>query len=245
MGFQPPGGVSLDARSEPHSRRGGKAILEHSTSLTILGVVFGFTFVIQALKQGRRRAWPQVVGLALVIAALGGYLVYRHRQKVREAQELVARRAEFQSGIAQFAAKYNAVTDWQKALEGKPGKLYSAELLPLLARPDGRPVLVFAALKNISENNGQAEVYFDYAGSLESQFKLELDCTPAQARSLMSDNSAYGFEVIAQIQSVAFVQAGDYSLAEGRCIDVMPVSLSDYLELVVGPELQKHARQGG
>src|SRR5579864_4330458 len=53
------------------------------------------------------------------------------------------RRAQFESRIAQFAAKYNAVTDWQKALEGKPGKLYSAELLPLPARPDGRPVLVF------------------------------------------------------------------------------------------------------
>lgn len=219
--------------------------LDQSTSLTILGVVFGFASVMQALREGRRRAVPQLIGLGLVIAALGGYFVYRHREKAREAQELVARRAEFESRISQFAAKYNAVTDWQKTLEGKPGKHYSAELQPLLVRADGRPVLVFALLRNVSTNGGNTEVYLDESGGLESRFKLELDCTPDQARSAMSERSAYGFEAVAQIRSVEFVQAGEYSLAKGRCVDLMPVSLSDYFESVVGPELEKHVHHEG
>ncbi len=219
--------------------------MEQSTILTILGVVFGFAFVMQALREGRRRAIPQLVSLALVIAAIGGYLVFRHREKAIEAHKLADRRAEFASRLAQFAARYNAVTDWQKALAAKSGASYSAELQEVLAKSDGRPVLVFALLKNVSQSDGRTEVYFDEFGALESQFRLQLDCTPDQARALMSDNSSYGFELIAQIRSVQSVQAGDYSLAQGRCIALMPVTMSDYFEFVAGPELEKHRSQKG
>jgi hypothetical protein len=179
-----------------------------------------------------------------MVAAVGGYFVYKHHVESREAQERAARRVEFETRITQFTAKNSAVTDWQKPLlaKGKPEKTYSVELAPLLVRQDGRPVLVFASLLNVSESEGRTLIYFDEADRPESQFKLQLDCSPEQAHSLMSDNTAYRFAVIAQIRSVDYVLAGDYSVATGRCVDVMSVSLGDYLEFVIEPEVeQQHA----
>lgn len=57
--------------------RGGKN-LEQSTVLTILGVVFGLAFVVQELMGGWRRAVPRLVGLAVLIAAIGWFL-FKHR----------------------------------------------------------------------------------------------------------------------------------------------------------------------
>jgi hypothetical protein len=164
-----------------------------------------------------------------------------------ESQEQTAKRAEFESRISGFAAKHNAVTDWQKLLlaKGKPEKLYSVELQPLLVRADGRPVLVFASLRNVSEGDGLTVIYLDEATSLESQLKLQLACTPDQAHLVMSGDPPYILAVIAQIRSVEYVLAGDYSLATGRCVDVMTVSAADYLDFVVGPELEKQAHHAG
>lgn len=206
--------------------------MEQSTILTILGGVLGLAFVLQALMEGRRRAVPQLIGLGLVIAAIGGFLVYRHGEQVRQRQALVVRRAEFESQISVFSAKHNAERDWQKSLlAGKPN---ISELTPLLVRPDGRPILVVASLLSLSQSDGQTLVYLDEADRPHPQFKLQLDCTPDQAHFLVSDGGPY-FAVIAQIRSVDY--AGDYSLARGRCVDLMPVSLSDYFELVIGPQL--------
>jgi hypothetical protein len=197
-------------------------------------------FVAQTLKQGRRVV-PQLIGLALVIAALGGYVAYRHREQTRKAQEQAAKRAEFESRISGFTAKYNASTNWQRPLlaKGKSEKLYSVELQPLLVRADGRPVLVFASLRNVSESDGRTVIYLDEATSLESQLKLRLDCTPEQAHVAMSAGPPQTFEVIAQIRSVEYVLAGDYSLATGQCVDLMSVNASDYVEFIVGPELER------
>jgi hypothetical protein len=215
------------------------APLEQSTILTLVGVVLALVFVLQETTGGWRRAVPKLIGLALLVAAIGGYLVYRHRQRAIEVHELAARRAEFDSRLSQFAARYNAVTDWQKSLLGVPD---TSELAPLLVRADGRSILVVASLLSLSEIEGQTVVYFDAADRPESRFKLQLDCSSAQAHSLVSDGGPY-FAVIARIRSLDYI--GNNSLARGRCIDLMPVSLSDYLELVVGPELEKHAPQGG
>jgi hypothetical protein len=230
--------------------RGRKSNLEQSDKLTLLVVVAVVVFFAQILKEGRWRI-PQLLGLALVIVALGGYFAHKHREQTRKAQEQTqeqaAKREEFESRISAFAVKHDAVMMWQKALlaKGKTEKLYSAELAPLLVRPDGRPVLVFASLRNVSESGGRTVVYFDDATSLESRFKLQLDCSPERAYSLTVNDAAYRFAVIGQIRSVDYVLAGDYSLATGRCVDVMSVSFSDYLEFVVEPELEKQVHHPG
>jgi hypothetical protein len=211
--------------------------LETTTLLIVVGIVLALAFAAQAVTQGKR---VQVIGAGLVVAALVGVLVYRYRGQLQETRELASRRAEFQSRIAQFAAKYKAVTDWQKALaeQQSRGRLYTVELQPVLVRPDQRPVMVFATLRNLAETDGHTLAYFDESNVLDSAVRLELECP--QVRSLASDRSTFGFEVIAQIRSVESIEAGEYSLAKGRCVDVMPVSTSDYLELMVGPELAKH-----
>jgi hypothetical protein len=220
--------------------------LEQSDILTLVCIVAVLAFLAQTLKQGRWRI-PQLIGLALVIAGLAGYFAYRRREQTRrtqeQTQEQAAKRAEFESRISAYAAKHNAVADWQTPLlvKGKPERVYSVELAPLLVRPDGRPVLVFASLRNVSESGGRTVVYFDDATSLESRFKLQLDCSPEQAHSLTVNDAAYRFAVIGQVRSVEYVPAGDYSLATGSCVDVMAVSFSDYLEFVVEPGLERQA----
>jgi hypothetical protein len=216
----------------------------------LLVMVMAFAFIAQTLRPGRWRI-PKLIGIALITAGLGGYVVYSHREQTRKVQEEAAteavKRAGFESRMSRFAAKQNAVTDWQRPLlaRDETKKLYTSELAPLLIRADGRPVLVFATLQNVSVSDGRTEVYFDDATRLKSVFKLQLDCNPEQAHSLMSDNTAYRFAVIAQIRSVEYVLAGDYSLATGNCVDAMPLSFRDYLEFVVEPELGKHTHHAG
>jgi hypothetical protein len=222
--------------------------LDQSAILILLGIVLALAFaeaVFQRRFQGRRVV-PLLIVL-MAVAAVGGYFVYKHHEESREARERAARRAEYARRITQFIAKNNAVTDWQKPLfaKGTPEKIYTVELARLLVRADGRPILVFASLLNVGESDERTVIYFDEVDRPESQFKLQLDCTPEQARLLTSDNSAYRFAVIAQVRSVEYVLAGDYSLATGRCVDVMGVSMGDYLEFVVEPELEKHTHYAG
>jgi hypothetical protein len=61
----------------------------------------------------------------------------------------------------------------------------------------------------------------------------------------IADNPPYRFGVVAQIRSVEYVLAGDYSLATGRCVDVMSVGFSDYLEFVIEPALEKQVHYPG
>jgi hypothetical protein len=237
---------SFPWRSSPNpvcARKGTD--LDQSDILMVLGVVLALAFVAQTLTRGRRIV-PQLIGVGLVMGALGGYVVYRHREQTRKAQEQATKWAEFESRIAQFTIKHNAVTDWQRPLLAKEApRIYTAELTPLLVRMDGRPIFLFASLRNVSESDGRTVIYFDEATSLESQFKLQLDCSPNEGHFVISDDTAYRFAVIAQIQSVEYVVAGDYSLATGRCVDVMPVSLGDYLEFVVEPEVEKQLHHEG
>jgi hypothetical protein len=224
--------------------------MEPSDRLTLFIIVAVVVFLAQTLKRGQWRI-PQLFGLALVVVAIGGYFAHKHREQTRKAQEQAqeeaVKRAEFESRISAYATKHNAVADWQKPLlaKGKAETVYSAELAPLLVRPDGRPVLVFAMLRNVSESGGQAVIYFDDATTLESRFKLQLDCSPEQAHPLTEDHAAYRFAVIAQVRSVDYVPGGDYSLATGRCVDAMSVDLSDYLEFVVVPALEKQVHHSG
>jgi hypothetical protein len=182
-----------------------------------------------------------VLTVVVVVAAVGGYFAYKQHKASREAQELAARRAEFESQIARFAEKHNAVIDWQKPLlaKGALEKTYSLELARLLVRPDGRPILVFASLDNVSESGGRTLIYLDEATRLESHLKLRLDCTPEQAHFAMSAGSPQTFAVIAQIRSVEYVLADDYSLATGQCVDLMSVSASDYVDFFVTPQMEK------
>ncbi len=75
--------------------------MEQSDILTLLSIVAVVVFLAQTLKQGRWRV-PQLIGLALVIVALGGYVAYRHREQTRKAQEQAARRAELNNVKYEF-----------------------------------------------------------------------------------------------------------------------------------------------
>jgi len=63
---------------EPVSARRGETNMEQPTSLAILGLVLAVVFVMQSLQEGWRRAVPQLIGLAFVIAAVGWFFFFKH-----------------------------------------------------------------------------------------------------------------------------------------------------------------------
>lgn len=86
-----------------------------SDILTLLSIVAVVVFLAQTVKHGRR-VIPQLIGLAVVIAALGGYVAYRHREQTRKAQEQAARRTELSN------LKYDLKVAREK-LNAKVGRL--------------------------------------------------------------------------------------------------------------------------
>jgi hypothetical protein len=186
-----------------------------------------------------------LLGLALA-AFLVGLGFYRHSENVKEDKERAARRAEIEahtSRISGFASRHNAVMDWQKANASKIGRVYTAELTPLLVRGDGRPVFLIAKVDDVSTTQGHSVIYLDARMTLTSGLRFRLECTPDQGRLVMgypSWNNWYA--VIAQIQSVGSVEKvlhdadansdelASIPLAVGRCVDLMHVSFDEYRE---------------
>jgi len=188
-----------------------------------------------------------IVTAVVLIAAVGGYVAYKRHEDTRVAQQRAARQAQFISRISELATKNDAATDWQKAIStlGNQRKIYTAELQTLLVRHDGRPVLVFASLQNVGDSHGRTVLYLDDAARLESNLKLQLDSTPDQKHLVMSSEPPHTFAVVARIRSVEYVVGSDSSLATGDCVDLMPVSASDYVEFVLGAELEKLSHHAG
>jgi hypothetical protein len=227
------------ASPDPVLGEEGQAGLEQGDILTLVGILAALVFIAQTLTQGRKFV-PQLVGLAVLISALGGYFAYRQHEKNRKAQEQATRMAEFERRIFHFAESHNAVRDWQKSLDSK-GKIYSAELAPVLVRQDGRPIFSFASVDDVSTIDGQFIINFKDESYLYPPLKLRLRCTPDQAHLAMSNPSIEVYAVIAQVETIDLVNQaprdddtdGSFFQAKGRCIDVMHLRFEEWFSFTL------------
>ena len=195
-----------------------------------------------------------LAGVAILVSlaalAIWGVIAHRDSEKKREASEAAAWEAkekETTDAITKMAERYHAVTHWRKGFANKSliDQIYSFELTPVLVRSDGRPVLFIASVYDIAAADSHYAVEFDVRVNVRSRLRLHLGCTAEQVGEVLRHRADERdlCAVIAEIESVDSIQAGDrsrderkpISLAKGRCVDVASVGssyLGDRTEMV-------------
>jgi hypothetical protein len=137
--------------------------------------------------------------------------------------------------ITALGARYNAVSDWRAGLfSDSVSPVYSATLQNALVRNDGRPMLFFGSLYDVTNAGDSPRCVFDNHGKVHIRFVLA--CSEEQASYLMKQYPGTFkdfFAVVAQIEAVAKLDAEntdkgeeekDNFRANGRCIALMSVA---------------------
>ena len=152
-----------------------------SVAVMVLGVLW------ESLRDHKNRTSLLIISTVLAGVFVWGIYAYEpreHNQSNREEATLRARSDQTQQGISRFGERYNAVTDWRKALQGKTlsDTIYSAEVAPIFVRTDGRPVLFIASLRDVVNDGDHYTIYLDGRINLHSEFRLVLKGTSDQAK---------------------------------------------------------------
>ncbi|MFQ5904226.1 MAG: hypothetical protein ACE5JO_11095, partial [Candidatus Binatia bacterium] len=145
--------------------------------------------------------------------------------------------------ISEMAAKYHAVTDWDKEFKSREfyvAPVYTLEVQNALLETDGRPILFHAPLADIEKAGNRYIVRF--GGLSYPDIYFELECSPGQVRELLEnqdDLSRRNYAVVAQIKRVfrpnlvvrAYprkgeetgieIESSDIYMAEGTCVDLL------------------------
>jgi hypothetical protein len=96
--------------------------------------------------------------ILMICAPIGVGVALYVRSQLREKREEDSERAkakaqtkEVEDSIESLAAKHNAVEDWYKTIpkDRTTETLYTADLTPLLIRPDRRPILFLGEIKDV------------------------------------------------------------------------------------------------
>jgi hypothetical protein len=75
-------------------------------------------------------------------------------------------------GLQAFAASHNAVTGWLRQVSRSEfDKVYSAEIVDVLVRSDGRPVLLYCEIGDVHKDGNEYRVY----GSAHLNWNTKLD----------------------------------------------------------------------
>jgi hypothetical protein len=127
----------------------------------------------------------------------------RQADENRKRQQAQAESQKVTQAIDDLARVHNAVVDWRKGLaaKGPLGRIFSAELAPVLIRTDGRPLLFIGDLLDVSSNGGDYTCKFEAYANAIQKLDLILACTPDQANQLMHDSEGK-YAVVAQVASV-------------------------------------------
>jgi hypothetical protein len=221
------------------------------TVIIVLAGLVALGAFIEAIRI--KPVWARMVSVLVVSAVFGlfiwGCVAYQHHEQAKEEAKWRAKRKEVEDAIATFAARYNAVADWQKSLRSQNpgGTIYTAQVAPVLVRSDARPMLFLASVRDVVKEEGRFVLLFDGRVSLGSRFLLRLDASTDEANLAMShrrNDPADRFAVVATITSVdsstmavhdeAGTEQKPVSQASGRCVDLMPIGSywGDILEMV-------------
>jgi hypothetical protein len=172
-----------------------------------------------------------------VVAASAFYAYDRWQEKVQvDAKAKAQHQADQQrikEEIASLGAKYNAVSDWRAGLiSDSVSAVYSVTLQNALVRSDGRPMLFFGSLHDVTNAGDSLHCVFDSYGVVDIRFVLgcseeEFNHVTKQQTGLFKHFSA----VVAQIESVVKLDAASKDdeekvkfRADGRCNAVLPIA---------------------
>jgi hypothetical protein len=214
-----------------------------------------FQELIRRTRGARARTVGALVVSGMFALFIWGCFAYQRHEQEKEDAKWRAKRKEVQDSIARFAAKYNAVVDWQNNLRSQTrgATIYTAQLAPVLVRTDARPILFLASVRDVAEEGDRYILLLDGRVNVTSRFLLQLECNADQANLAMSRRRgewADRLAVVATITSVnsAVIAVHDedggteqkpVSEATGRCVDLMPIGpyFGDILEMFPGGSL--------
>ncbi len=180
--------------------------------------------------------------IVLVASAVAGGAFYeygRWHSKVEANAKAKAQhdadQQKIKEEIASLGAKYNAVSDWRAGLfSGSVSSVYSVTLQHALVRSDGRPILLFGALHDMTKAASSLQCVFDSYGKVHIRFVLA--CSEEQSSYLMQQHPGIFkdfFAIVAQVDAVAKLDAEstdereekkDNFRADGRCIAMLSVA---------------------
>lgn len=195
-----------------------------------------------------------IIRVVIAVAIIGGLVTWgivshvRSRQKEtqkerEEQQQTEAREKEIEQSIFRILQRHNAVTNWSKRFRGNRTmeRIYSAELSSALIRPDGRPVLFYGSLQDVTSEGDRYTVRLLVSVNVTTEMRLVLDCDPdLVGRALKQPREPDDqWAVVAQVSSVRTwehkpaenTEAGSEtelgSVGYGKCIDL--ICLGPYL----------------
>jgi heme exporter protein D len=166
-----------------------------------------------------------------------------------QVEQAKAEEQRIKRAVGELAQAQNAVVNWRQvfAAKGPRGRIYSAELAPVLIRPDGRSLLFIADVVDVSPSANAYVCSFQADVNLSWKLRLVLGCTPDQATQIMHASSGK-FAVVAQIFSLgsAELNAGGDGLeteggrfsASGKCVGQLFVGkdyFDDFLDILSFP----------
>jgi hypothetical protein len=157
--------------------------------------------------------------LLLLLPLSGCHSAEERAKRQLEAQQ----RQEAARAVTYLKTHYNAVIDWPQELAGKT---FTIDVGPIFLRADHRPILFYAMLEDVrQENNGTFLYFLTIPTEGEpSGMRLILDCGGCDLQTLKKSADGIGdFAVAAQITSVAKAldaaeNAPEYVL-QGKFID--------------------------
>jgi hypothetical protein len=127
------------------------------------------------------------------------------RQQREALAQLLAEQKKKQEIIARMVSAHNAVTNWTDAFSGvKFDEMFtSRNLAPVLARKDGRPVLVFGSIVDVITEDDGCKLEVDAKANLVSNIRFWLRCTPAQVKEAIGHREEVHEEVLEEIRGEA------------------------------------------
>jgi hypothetical protein len=161
------------------------------------------------------------IALLLCLAVVG--VVGCNNGETEESRKHRETQAEYErtrQAIGKLAEAHNAVVNWKQALSHKDpvGRIYSAELAPILIRPDGRPILFLADALDVSSTGKGYLCSFQTDVNFSRKLRLMLGCTPEQATQIIHDPDGR-YAVVARVTSLGSAvpksDEDDYEGAKG------------------------------
>jgi len=131
--------------------------------------------------------------------------------------------------INNMVVKFNANDNWRTKLEGLD-EIYISDVQEELVRKDARPVLLYVQVVDVSNSNDKSIIQFRSREASEPEIRFNLECDPQQAKMVIGNrNTDFEYAVIASISSVdrwshKSDEDSEPFMANGRCLDLMPIS---------------------